>query len=226
MSNKVFHSYIQRVFSRFHEGMKMKAVLISMAVMLAAWPVAARAALTAEQVAQKAASVVADAKGLDVAFTLTVKGKTEKGSVKSAGQKFCVTLPDVTTWYNGRDLYTYNPRIGETTVSAPTAQELLDTNPLLYVRGGGSAYSYSFSPVRRNGKYVVDLTPRNSKNAVRKLTFTINSTTFKTERIVVTTSGGAATIEITSFIVGSPAPASTFEYPAKRYPNVEIIDLR
>jgi outer membrane lipoprotein-sorting protein len=213
-------------FDRDNSFLRRAGLLIMTLAMLLLPSFSAVAALTAEQVAQKAAAVISDAKGISATFTIAGNGKTSKGSLKSAGQKFFVTLPYVSTWYNGKALYTYNPRIGETTVTTPTAQELLESNPLLYVKGGGSAYAYKFSPVKRNGKYMIDLTPRNSRGGVKKLTFTINSTTFKTERIIVTTAVGSATIDVTSFVTGNPAPASEFEYPKKKYPKAEIIDLR
>ncbi len=183
-------------------------------------------ALTPEQVAQKAASVITDSKTISASFSLNGNGRKSNGSIKSSGNKFVVNLPEVSTWYNGKALYTYNPRIGETTVTTPTAEELMESNPLLYVKGAGGNYTYKFSPVKRNGKYVIDLFPIKNKSGLKKLTFTINAKTFHTERIVVTTSGGAMTIDVTSFNPGAPVNASDFEYPKSKYPKAEIIDLR
>ncbi|MDE6423238.1 MAG: hypothetical protein K2K95_07440 [Muribaculaceae bacterium] len=186
----------------------------------------AGAAMTPEQVVQKAASVITDAKGLTAGFTVTANGHSAKGTIKSSGSKFCVLLPEVGSWYNGKDLYVYNQRTKETTVTVPTAAELLETNPLLYVKGGAGGYTYTFSPVKRNGKYVVDLVPRSKKSGISKLTFTINATTFRTERIVVSMGGSVTTIDVTSFIPGASLPATDFEYPKSKYPKVEIVDLR
>lgn len=184
------------------------------------------AALTAEQVAQKAAAVVSGTKGVEASFSITSGGKTTKGVVRSSGTKFSVTLPQVSSWYNGKALYTYNPRIAETTVTTPTAQELLESNPLLYVKGGAGGYTYSFSPVKRNGKYVVDLVPRNKRSGIKKLTFTINAANFHTEKIAVTASGGSTVVTVTSLKTGISLPASAFEYPKAKYPKAEIVDLR
>lgn len=200
--------------------------LIIAALSLFTFGFEATAAITAEQVAQKAAAVISGAKGINATFSMRMNGKNVKGSLKSSGQKFVVLLPQVSTWYNGKTLYTYNPRTMETTVITPTAQELLESNPLLYVKGGAGGYSYSFSPVKRNGKYVIDLVPRSKKSGVRKLTFTINATNFQTERIAVTTASGSTTVDVTSFRAVSALPASEFEYPRSKYPKAEIVDLR
>lgn len=184
------------------------------------------AALTPETVAQKAAAVISNAKGMSATFTLTANGHSSKGSLQSSGNKFNVLMPEVSTWYNGKALYTYNPRTAETTVTTPTAQELLESNPLLYVKGGGSTYTYKFSTVKRQGKYVLDLIPKNIRSGVKKLTFTINSTTYHPERIVVTTSAGTTVVEVTSLKTGITVPATAFEYPKAKYPKAEIVDLR
>lgn len=185
-----------------------------------------KATLTPEQVAQKAAAVITDAKSITATFSISANGRSSKGTIKSSGNKFSVLLPEVSTWYNGKDLYVYNQRTSETTVTVPTAQELLESNPLLYVKGGAGGYSYSFSPVKRNGKYVVDLVPRSKKSGIKKLTFTINATNFQTERIAVSMGGGLTTIDVTSFKTGGGLGAAEFEYPRSQYPKVEVIDLR
>lgn len=183
-------------------------------------------ALTPEQVAQKTASVISSAKTISAAFTINGNGRKSQGSVKCTGNKFAVSLPEVSTWYDGKALYTYNPRTAETTVTTPTASELKESNPLLYVKGAGSNYSYKFSTVKRNGKYVVDLTPIKRSTGINKLTITVNSENFHPERIVVTTSAGVMAIDITSFKTGMPIPAADFNYPKSKYPKAEIVDLR
>lgn len=207
-------------------GKKIKILAILSVVITFLASIDAKASLTAEEVIKKAASVINDSKSITVDFSLSSNGQSTKGVVKSMGKKFAMTLPEVSTWYNGKDLYTYNPRIKETTVVVPTAQELLESNPLLYVKGGAGGYIYSFSTEKQNGKYIVDLKPRSKKSTFEKLTITIDSKTFKTEKIVVKMSNNQTVINVTSFRIGEKLPDSDFEYPKAKYPKVEIVDLR
>lgn len=202
--------------------------IVSLAIIIFIFSIDAFCApqLTPEQVAQKTAAVISSSGGIEVSFTLQSAGQSGKGEIKSSGSKFMVSLPGISNWYNGKDLYTYNSKTGETTVVAPTARELLEVNPLLYVKNGASGYDYSFSTVKRNGKYVIDLTPKNKKSEIKKMTFTINSTSFEIERISVTTSGGVTIVDINSFKKNMPIKASEFEYPKSKYPKAEIVDLR
>lgn len=184
------------------------------------------ATLTAEQVAQKTAATLTTTKGLSVSFTMTANGKKTSGTIKCAGTKFHMDLPQVSTWYNGKALYIYNPSTQETTVSDPTAQELAESNPLLYVKNGTSAYTCKFSTVKIQGKYIVDLFPRDVRSAIKKLSFRVNSSDFHIERIEVVATSGTTVIEVSSLKTGITVPQSEFEYPKARYPNTEIVDLR
>ena len=61
---------------------------------------------TAQQVLTKAVGIIANTKGVETKFTIYNSGYSGTGVIKSLGNKFNVTLPDVEIWYNGNDLYT------------------------------------------------------------------------------------------------------------------------
>lgn len=217
----VKNSTVLRQFS----SIKKVSVLCACIIVMMFFPLHASAALTAEQVATKTAAFVGSGKSVSASFTISSGGRSTSGTVKTSGDKFAVILPQFSTWYNGKTLYTYNPRANETTVTNPTAQELMESNPLLYIKGK-SGYRYSFSPVKRNGKYVVDIIPSNTKSGVKKVTVTVNSTTFYPEKIAVTTTGGNTIVTVNSFKPSAQVALSEFEYPKSKYPKAEIIDLR
>ena len=84
-----------------------------------------------------------------------------------------------------------------------------------------------FSKTRIKGKYVVDLTPKSRKSTVRKVTLTINASTFIPEKISVTgTSGQTADVTVGAVRRNVKIAASEFEYPAAKYRGVELVDLR
>lgn len=185
-----------------------------------------QAELTPEQVVTKASAVITGAKSLTVGFSVSTGGQTIKGTIKTCGNKFSVITPKVSSWYNGRDLYTYNSGSKETTVVTPTAHELVESNPLLYVRTGATNFKCSYATKQVAGKYVIELVPKTPRTGINKLTFTINQKTFWIEKIQMNATSSSSTVDVTSFVVGSSLPASQFEYPKSKFPNVEIVDLR
>lgn len=182
---------------------------------------------TAQDVLAKAAQKVKGAKGIEVSYSASSAGRSVSGLLKSAGSKFYVKTGGMETWYNGKVLYTYNPSTKETTVITPSAAELSEINPLLFLNSYNSYFTPSFSKNGRNGKYVVDLKSKSRKAPAKKVTVIINSKTLYPESFSITALDGSVTnLSVTKINYAASLNASTFEYPKSRFPNVSIVDLR
>ena len=181
---------------------------------------------TPQQILAKAVAAVSNAKGVECKFSIYNSGYSGSGVIKSLGNKFTVTLPDVEVWYNGKDLYTYSKRSGETTVVNPTSEELSESNPLAYVYGASKNYNVAISTVKKTGKDVLELTPKR-KGEIKRITLTLRKSDSAPEKIVVEPAhGNPITAEISSFNTSVSLNNGEFEYPKSKYPNVEIVDLR
>lgn len=183
-------------------------------------------AITAPEVLSKSASKISGAKSVTCTFTLTTQGKSVKGSLKTSGTKFAITTPYSSSWYNGKAMYTYNASSRETTIVTPTAAELAEANPLCYLKGYDKSFTAAFSKTMPKGKYEVILTPKKRNTGIKSVTLIINGKTMLPDAITVTGGGATGKVVLNSVSLGGALPASTFEYPAKNYPKVEIVDLR
>lgn len=206
----------------------MKRISISIFILfLIALPGVAQSKLSADQVLDKAVAAIANAKGLTAEFSFSGGNQVGKGSIKSNGNKFAVSMPQVDIWYNGKDMYTYNKRSKETTLMTPTMQELAESNPLLYVKGAKAGYTASFSAEKKNGRYVIDLLPKKRNSDMKKITIVLRANDFIPEKITASPrSGGAVAITISQLKTGVTLASSLFEYPKSKFPKTEIIDLR
>lgn len=190
-------------------------------------PTFAQTNLTPSQILSKAVSAISQSKGVEASFTVTNSGFTGRGTIKTSGLRYHVSMPDVEVWFNGKDLYTYSKRTDETTIVTPTEDEIQESNPLAYVTGAQKNYNVSFSTVKKTGKYVLELLPKNKNNSIKRITLTLNKSNYTPEKIVVEpTNGNPISSEITSFKTGVNWPLSSFEYPKSKYPKVEVVDLR
>lgn len=207
--------------------MKMKKILLYIFSVCFIATGIAQNNLSAPQVLSKTVNQISNSKGLEVKFNIYNSGVSGKGEMKTAGNKFYVKLPDVEVWYNGKDMYTYNKNAGETTVVLPTSEELSQSNPLGYVTGASSNYNIAFSTVKKNNKYVLDLTPKTKGSEIKRITLTVNKNDFAPEKIVVEpVSGNPITAEITSFMIMKGVQSSEFEYPKSKYSKIVVVDLR
>lgn len=181
----------------------------------------------ANSVLDKAAALVKKAKGVKAVFSISGAGGKMQGELLSSGTRFYVRAGGMQTWYNGKDMYTYNPSSKETTVVHPSTSELAETNPLMYLNVYKSYFTPTLSKKSGNGKYVVELKPISRKTPVKKVTVVINSKTFQPNEFVITsTDGQVTTTTISSVNYGADLSSSAFEYPRKKFPNTKLIDLR
>ncbi len=202
---------------------KLKYFLI---LLLSILPFGASASLTAGEVLAKTASQLEKTSGLECRFVLNTAGKNIKGILRASGSKFSVETPAACTWFNGRNMWSYNPSSSETTLTVPTAQELAETNPLSYLKGYSGIFNVAFAQRKVSGKYIVLLTPKKKNNAVKSVEITIDSKSYRPEKFVVSQGASKLTVIVNSLVLGKHFAASTFEYPAGKYRSAEIIDLR
>ncbi|MDE6084388.1 MAG: outer-membrane lipoprotein carrier protein LolA [Muribaculaceae bacterium] len=191
------------------------------------WAATPASSLSARQIIDKTAATIGRASGMNVSFTLSSGGRAVKGALKAHGSKFALTTTSVSSWYNGRSMWTYNAGSKETTVITPTVSELAETNPLLLVSSGTKEFTAAFSKIKTKGFYNIVLSPKTKKSGMKSIHVTVNASTFLPSKIVaVPLSGGTITVDINSIKTGISLPASTFEYPRDACRNATIVDLR
>lgn len=197
-------------------------------MLLSAAPLEALSApTTAASIMNQTADKIKTAKGINCKFTLSSNQGKLNGSLKVAGVKFALNTPASSSWYNGKNLWTYNSSSKETTLVSPTSSELRESNPLEYIKGYSTAYTPAFSKTKQAGKYLITLTPKKKSNEVKTLDITLNAKTLKPEVIsIMLKSGIKSEISINSIDYNAVFKATDFEYPGSKYPKVPIVDLR
>lgn len=184
-------------------------------------------AATAEQIMSLAAAKARNAKGVSAVFTINSSGRLINGTLKSRGNKFSLTTSTSSSWFNGKNMWTYNPSINETTVITPTKEEIMESNPLEYLKTYSSSFKSAFSKKKMTGKYVLLLTPKSKSNQVKSIEIIIDAKTYKPSKFTITSGAGTVNvINIKSLDYSSILAHSEFEYPRKKYPKAQIIDLR
>lgn len=189
--------------------------------LLLALPLLASAALTAQQVMDKAAKKIDGSGAITAKFTGSMTG-----TLISSGSKFSIVADGFGVWYDGKDMWTYSSRAGETTLTSPTPSELLETNPLEIIKVHSSKYNAA-KVAESDGKYVLKLTPKSKTENVKEASLVIDTTTWFPAAINILFSNGSNfIINIISIKENSKAQASSFVYPRNQYPGIEVVDLR
>ncbi len=203
--------------------------IISVNILLAflfigALPLAA-ARPSAKSVVENALKKLRSAKSLNVSFAVKNGGNSGAGKLTVAGKCFMMGAPDLKVWYDGATQWAYAPRGGEVNVTTPTAAELAESNPMSVLTNMSTAYACrrlsSSSSVDK-----IELTPRGKTDIAKAVvTFSV-ATGYPTDIVVTGTDRSVTSIHITSLKAGGALPASYFRFDSRKYPGVEIVDLR
>ena len=176
---------------------------------------------------QRCAAKIKSAPSLSVTYTVSADGNTAEGLLVLQGEMFTISTPGMVSWYDGKSQWTYSDQIGEVNVISPTAEELQQINPFAIVKSFSSSYSSEQVKSSSAGVTTLRLTANNRKSDISSADVTINDKTLYPTRIVLTMSNRQkVTINIKNVKAGGKLPVSNFRFDAKRYPNVQVIDLR
>ena len=202
-----------------------KIYILLVAVVMGVMSVAA--ADSAEVVMKRAASRINNAGGISASFCIDSGSQRISGTLKALGNKFALQTSASSTWYDGKQMWTYNSNNRETTLMLPTAAEVAEANPLSIVNTYGSSFTASFAKTQVKGCKTIVLTPKSKKLGYKSVHVTIpDSSSLPSKIVIVPTSGQRITVSVTKAETGRSFAASTFVYPAAKYPKVEIVDLR
>ncbi|MBD5203899.1 MAG: outer membrane lipoprotein carrier protein LolA [Bacteroidales bacterium] len=205
----------------------IRPVILAVLLLLPAFIAGAQGSPSPAKVAADVAAKLRNTPGLKAEFRIDAGGHTSSGSLLVAGSKFRIMTGAYSAWYDGKSLYTLNPRSKETTVVSPTPSELREANPLLFINGASDSYSLSFSSHQPAGKYMLVLTPKRKGDSLKSVFITIDRKSLLPESMVVTTTDGAvSTLTISSLQLNMKVGAGIFIYPRSKYPAFRIVDLR
>ena len=114
----------------------------------------------------------------DFSITITqeqTQPMTYAGTLAMRDQKFTLEFIGIEAAYDGQTLYMYSEDTEELTLSTPTEEELIQTNPFLYARALLPLCEYAEKAV--GDKTQITLTPRDQSLGINKFVLRLVTTT-------------------------------------------------
>ena len=170
-------------------------------------------------------------------FTFTIDNpkakinRTEKGTlyVKANANKYRMIMTERDLISDGKNQWTYLKDDKEVQVTAvDDSADALNPAQIftLYEKGFSSLYTGE----KRIGNKVfqiIDLTPLDGKKSYSKVRLSIDKTAKQVANVLIFDKDGSKyTYNVKSFLPNVKLPESTFIFDAKKYPGVEVVDLR
>ena len=187
----------------------------------------ASAAVTADQVMQKASATLTSPASVTVSFGVINGGSSGSGIAVMSNRRFYLTLGAMTVWYNGKTQWTANSNTREVSITTPLEEEIFETNPFVVLSQYKNVYKCTLAKSSKAGIYTVTLTPKHKNTMLKSGTLTVSAKTWQPIKLTgVTHSGEKFTLSINSIRAGGKLPASRFTFDAKAHKGYEVIDLR
>lgn len=183
-------------------------------------------AITANEVLTNASEKYQKEGSISAQFTLSGVGNCTDGTIIIAGDKFHLSTPLLSIWYNGRTQWTYSAETNEVNITEPTVEELQQVNPFAIINSFRKQFDATLLK-SANNKYRIQLTPLKSVNtSISKAVITLNASTLYPTEIALTIDNNIITIKTKNIKAIKSVSHQTFVFDNKKYPNAEIIDLR
>ena len=167
-------------------------------------------------------------------FSLKIENATGKsvgnktGNVYMKGTRYRISLPGQDIFSDGSNVWTYDKSANEVTISKldPSANSI--TPQKLFTNFYDKDFLYKLNGnVKLNGKQMqeVELTPIDKTKPYFKVLVYVNSSIINSTKVMEKT-GNKYTYSINNMITNKVIEDGMFVFDQKKYPGVEVVDLR
>lgn len=208
--------------------MKRKAAYIILLAFVAALFAAPglRAAEPAKATVSKCSATLKAAPSLTAAFLLDSDNGQIPGTLTMSGRCFKLITDRLSIWYDGKTQWTYIPDNDEVNISEPTADELMETNPVEIINASLSKYNARVAGTDGSVR-TIELKPARPGGSIVSAELSIDTARNLPTRIVaVFTNGSRLIANIANVKIGKAMSAKEFVYNTKLHPSAETVDLR
>ena len=216
----------------------MKSIFLTAAIILTAFFTQAQQDAKAKSILDEVSSKTRSFKTISADFSFSMENKAmsinerNDGSIKLKGQKYFVDLPGagIKVYSDGKTNWNYMKQGNQVTISAidKNSGELMDPTSLftIYEKGFSSKF---IAEKTVGGKvfYQIELFPDKKDFDVSKISIEINKTTMMIQSAqLFGTDGNLYGIVVKKMETDKDFADTEFFFDAKKFPDVEIIDLR
>lgn len=153
---------------------------------------------------------------------------TKTGTVYMKGTKYRISVTGQEIFCDGINIWTYDKAAKEVTINKidPSANSI--TPQKLFTNFYDKDFLYKLNgnvPVNGKPMQEVELTPIDKTKAFHKVLLYIANSFINTTKIFEKT-GNRYTYSVSNMTTNGNIPDATFNFDAKQYPGVEVVDLR
>ena len=170
-----------------------------------------------------------ETKTLQSQFTVTVAEEVNApmnypGEIIMQGNKFRLEMFDIEAAYDGKTMYMYSGQTDELTLTNPTEQELLESNPLLYAKALVPVCNVTERTTQDGSQTIVTLTPKDQSIGINRFVLKIRNSDLMPLSVEIKEGKKASTLKLKEpkFVASNP----DYIYVLKPSKNTYLNDMR
>jgi chaperone LolA len=215
--------------------MKKLLGLSLVAVMALVQPAAAQTDAKAKSILEAVSKKVNGLKSLKANFALHLNGgggkvkETKKGTFFMKGPKYRVELAGQQIICDNKTVWTYMKETNEVQVSNYNPNEQTISPAKLFTNFYDKEYNYKYAGTRTvAGKScnIIEMTPTNKSKQFSKVELAIDKSNTIVGGNIWEKNGNKYQYDVSGFTPNAPVADALFTFDAKKYPGVEVVDLR
>jgi len=187
----------------------------------------------ATAILDKFADKAMKAPSVTMKFKLITKNLTDNttdtlaGSVILSKDKYVLTLPDNTVWFNGETSWSYLPAEQEVTIAkAAKKDNTFQSRPSLIFTMYKKDYKSRLIE-EKSDSYIIDLYPEDIKSEILRLRLSIGKSLLNLITLEYKRKDGIInTLIVNEYDLKVKPDANTFIFQPEKYKGVEVIDMR
>ncbi|MBP3354558.1 MAG: outer-membrane lipoprotein carrier protein LolA [Bacteroidales bacterium] len=148
------------------------------------------------------------------------------GNILLKGKMFAFTTDVMECGYDGETLWSYIKSNEEINLSNPDEEEIINMNPYLLFKNYNKRFNCSYEGKKGTSETLL-LTPKNSNDNIKSVKASVNSTMLFPSRIeIINKDKSQIIITISDYNSQINIKGDEFVFDARKYKDIEIIDLR
>ena len=169
------------------------------------------------------------AKFTTIFYENTIPRESFSGTMDILGQKYTMQTEAFKTWFDGTNQWNLITANGEVNLVVPTQEELQTSSPTAFLGIYKKGYDLSVAETKlksHKNAWDVTLKPKKKSQEPSIIVATIDKQTFYPICLSLYNNGNWTRISITDIKSNAGFTNQHFTYPADKYPQYEVIDLR
>ncbi len=214
----------------------MKNLLPVFLFLFAALTTNAQGDVKAKKILDAVSTKVKSLKSLKANFSITISGakgskpQSKKGMVSMKGNKYYVALSGQEIYCDTKTIWTYMKESNEVQISSFDPNENSFTPSKLFTNFYDKEYSYKYSGEQTVAGKKVDvivLTPTNKAKQYTKVELMVDkATSVVAGGKMYEKNGNVYSYSVSNYTPNPPLADNVFVFNEKKYPKVEVVDLR